>query len=255
MKPWRLIDTGVSDPFWNMAADEAIAQAVRSGWAPPTLRFYGWPPPSISIGYFQRLPEIVDTEACKRHGIVVVRRITGGGAVLHNQDITYSVSAGVDTDGFRNIRETYATVAQSIACGLKRLGISVHILPVRPAPRPRPAYCFAHAAPHEITYRGRKLIGSAQRRWREAFLQHGSIPFQTDPDPMRWFRGNVLVDGPIALEECLGGRVDPLTVRNHIAKGFETVLNTRMTNDKLSEQETTLLEGLIEKYRTWTHPD
>jgi hypothetical protein len=89
---WRFLDTGYADPFFNMAVDEAIAIMGRQGW-PPTVRVYGWRPAAISIGYSQRIQEALDLKRCARLGIPLVRRITGGRAVLHNEEVTYSVIA------------------------------------------------------------------------------------------------------------------------------------------------------------------
>jgi lipoate-protein ligase A len=250
---WRLLETPPLDPFLNMAIDEACSQGVRRGESPPTVRFYDWSTPSISIGYFQRLEETVDYPRCAASNVSVVRRLTGGGAVLHHREITYSASAGSHLEGFRGIHETYRTLSEGLVRGLRRIGVPAEISPGDPEVRQRDRYCFARPARHEIVVRGKKLIGSAQRRWREAFLQHGSILISLDGRLLDCIRGALPSVGAIGLEEILGpGVADPDKVKASLIKGLEEVLNARLTPGKLTDQEESDAVLLLEKYRGWT---
>jgi len=176
---WRLIDSGPGSGTWNLALDEAIFHSVRTGASPPTLRLYRWSAPALTIGYSQNRDRDVNRDACRTRGIAVIRRVTGGRAVLHDAEVTYSVSAPAGLPGFgTGLDEAYRRVAAGLIGGLRRLGVRAAVAapgPRDPSRPPRPAACFASTARHEIAVEGRKLIGSAQRRQGGAFLQHGSI--------------------------------------------------------------------------------
>src|SRR3990170_3798109 len=174
MQTWRIIDTGKHNGYYNMAVDEAIAIAVREGRVPTTLRFYTWDPPCISIGYFQKPDESLN--GC------IVRRITGGRAVFHGSDLSYSVVSRTDNTMFpKNIRGTYSAIAIALTAGLRHLGINPDPVDGNKSRKDSTAeyhktrLCFNTAIRHEITVHGKKLIGSSQRRWSDVFLQHGSI--------------------------------------------------------------------------------
>ncbi|MHB8835264.1 MAG: lipoate--protein ligase family protein [Candidatus Methylomirabilia bacterium] len=179
MSVWRLLDSGPAPGAWNLALDEAIFLSVRSGASPPTLRLYRWSAPALSIGYAQDRDRDVDREACRARGIPVIRRFTGGRAVLHDAEVTYSVAAPAGLPGFgTGLDAAYRMVAAGLIAGLRLLGLSAAMPSPGPRDPSRPhrhAACFAVAARHEIAVAGRKMIGSAQRREGGAFLQHGSI--------------------------------------------------------------------------------
>src|SRR3990170_8469668 len=174
MQTWRLIDTGINNGGYNMAVDEAISIAFREGRVPSPLRFYAWDPPCISIGYFQKPDERLN--GC------IVRRITGGRAVYHGNDLSYSVVSGTDNSLFpKNISGTYSAIAIALTAGLRHFGINPdpveekHVRKDSTTRYHKTLLCFNTAIRHEITVNGKKLIGSAQRRWPDVFLQHGSI--------------------------------------------------------------------------------
>jgi lipoate-protein ligase A len=152
---------------------------VSAGESPPTLRLYCWSSPALSIGYAQDRDRDVDTEACRARGIAVIRRITGGRAVLHDAEVTYSVSAPAGQPGFGSgLEAAYRHIAAGLVAGLRLLGLQAALaVPGArgPAPPSRAAACFAATSRHEIAVDGRKLVGSAQRREGGAFLQHGSV--------------------------------------------------------------------------------
>ena len=186
MNAWRLIDSGPGAGAWNLALDDAIFAAVRARRSPPTLRLYAWEAPTLSIGYAQDRDRAVDPAACRELGVAVLRRVTGGRAVLHDREATYSVAvpAGVPPFG-TSLDEAYRAVAAGILAGLRQLGLEGAVAAPPSPGRNRLARhpgCFASAARHEITVGGRKLVGSAQRRARDAFLQHGSILLESHGD-------------------------------------------------------------------------
>lgn len=180
---WRVVSHGSHDGAWNMALDEAIARAVGAGQAPPTVRFYTWNLPTISLGCLQPAGAAVTQEACSRRGIQVVRRPTGGRAVLHDDELTYSVC--VPLDGFwsrLSVAESFRVIGAGLAVGLQRLGVAASLgasggtLGGRDAV----AACFQTPRMPAVLAAGKKLIGSAQRRWETALLQHGSLLLSLD---------------------------------------------------------------------------
>ncbi len=167
-----------------MAVDEAMARAVGDGQAPATLRLYAWGAPTVSLGYFQRAPGGVDLETCRRRGIGLVRRITGGRAVLHADELTYSVAVPL-VDPWRSlpVPEVFARISCGLVAGLKRLGLTASLGESQSAGGDGPASgaCFLLRRMPAILVDGRKLIGSAQRRWDRSLLQHGSLLLDFDP--------------------------------------------------------------------------
>jgi len=188
VKEWRFLDTGPATGAENMAMDEKLLAEVSKGSAVPVLRFYTWAPPAVSLGRFQDQAGSVNSTACRKHGIDVVRRITGGRAVLHSRELTYSVISQIDNDLFPNdVLGTYKVLAAGLLSGLRNLGIPAEMVSRsgRHADRvqrdPKEPACFSSPSWYEILVHGRKIVGSAQRRLAGAFLQHGSILIDYDP--------------------------------------------------------------------------
>ncbi|MGD0265810.1 MAG: biotin/lipoate A/B protein ligase family protein [Candidatus Methylomirabilota bacterium] len=181
---WRLLQDGPGDGPWNMAVDEAIARAVGDGLAPATLRFYAWSAPTVSLGYLQRAPGGVDLAACRGRGIGLVRRITGGRAVLHADELTYSVAVPLQGPWRSlSVPEAFARIAGGLIAGLKHLGLTAGLgeSQVLTGDGRLSDACFLLRRMPAILVDGRKLIGSAQRRWDRSLLQQGSILLGFDP--------------------------------------------------------------------------
>jgi lipoate-protein ligase A len=181
---WRVIIDHEQDAYTNMAVDDALFEGQIRGESPPTLRFYSWRPPAISLGYAQKIATI-DLESCRLSGISVVRRITGGRAILHEGDFTYSITAREDNPAVQGtLMDTYRKISQALLAGLQQLGLQAAFSPgdkdpcAGHAPASGAAACFAATSRYELTINGKKIIGSAQRRKQGAVLQQGSIPFQ-----------------------------------------------------------------------------
>lgn len=167
-----------------MAIDEAIFRENQRTESPPTLRFYRWFPPAISMGYFQEVWKEVDVEACGRHGIDIVRRPTGGKAVLHEHDLTYAVVAKVNNPLFPpDILGTYRIVSSCIADGLSEYGIRTEMTVSGRSSEDDAikASCFSTPSQYELLVNRKKICGSAQVRSRSVFLQHGSLLLGFDP--------------------------------------------------------------------------
>ncbi|AZN41738.1 lipoate--protein ligase family protein [Paenibacillus albus] len=194
---WRFLHTGSRSPAENMAIDEAISIAHKEGAVPPTVRFYGWNPASLSIGYFQKAEKEVDFQALRELGLGFVRRSTGGRAVLHDQELTYSIVVSEQDAGISaNVAEAYAELSSGLLIGVRKLGLdaavtgqagepeeysgSEHV----PARRSLTAACFDAPSKHELVVGGRKIAGSAQMRGNGVILQHGSILLELDNEKL-----------------------------------------------------------------------
>lgn len=166
-----------------MAVDEAVSGAVGEGRVPPTLRLYSWSVPTVSLGLLQQMTGAVDLAACERLGIPVVRRPTGGRAVLHAEELTYSVAAPRQGSWRAlSVSEAFGVVSRGLVLGLERLGIVAGVgdSGIGAADRKRVEACFLARRMPAVLVDGRKLIGSAQRRFPQAVLQHGSILLDFD---------------------------------------------------------------------------
>ena len=261
MTAWRLLVTEPLDGATNMALDEAILLARIREIAPPTLRFFSWEPPTVSLGYGQRL-EAINVEACGRLGVGLVRRPTGGSAIYHDtleREVTYSVVARAgDFDGSGDLLETYRWIGAGLTAGLRLLGVPAEMVPVKPSdPSAMPAFCFARTGSYEIELAGQKLVGSAQRRQGGAFLQHGSVLLGADVARLRVLfpqEGDPLAE-MTTLEEALGRRPAFDDVVQALAAGLRETHGLDLALGGLTRDEEALMERLIrEKYATeaWT---
>lgn len=179
---WRLIvETEPRTGAANMALDEAIMDAVAADRSPPTLRFYQWDPPCLSLGKRQPLSGI-DVAACQRDGVDVVRRATGGLAILHTDEVTYSVCVHpADPRAEGAVLDAYRKLSQGLVAGLALLGVEAVMNPVEPGSAQNASVaCFEAPSAYEITVGTQKLIGSAQTRPAGRVLQHGSLPLFGD---------------------------------------------------------------------------
>ncbi len=182
------LDSGPNIAAYNMAVDEELLARAQSGGRTPVLRLYSWAPPAVSLGRFQKMADAVNADACRKHGFDIIRRITGGRAVLHRDELTYSIISPVDNPLFPpDVHGTYKVIANGLLAGLRSLGIPAEIvsrgsrfsgLVEKHAKDPA---CFSSPSWYEIVVNGKKIIGSAQRRLSGAFLQHGSILISYDP--------------------------------------------------------------------------
>lgn len=237
---WRLIIDPPATGAWNMAVDEVLLDGVAAGKAPPTLRFYGWKPACLSLGYFQSFA-VVDAAACRELGIDVVRRPTGGRAILHDRELTYSIALPASVLGHdRGILPSYHRISRALQAGLAELGVATTMAPESAAltMQQHGPICFDRPSAHEILLEGRKLVGSAQVRRSDALLQHGSILIEPGISTMlRCLRlpvavtsspnsGSQLDDGVIGLADV--GVSDPVRIARAIAmavgRGFAVAL-------------------------------
>ena len=175
---WRLIVDRPAPGAWNMAADAALWETAQTPGAAPALRLYQWDRPTLSLGYAQDAARGLDLDYLAREEIPLVRRPTGGRAVLHHRELTYAVVVPASSSRFGSLTHVYGFVREALARALVSLGASVDDVIEHGAGRG--AVCFTSRARHEIGLNGRKVVGSAQRRAKGAVLQHGSIVLDVD---------------------------------------------------------------------------
>ncbi len=248
---WRLLQTGFDTAFSNMAIDRAILVENSKGKVPPTVRFYGWIPPAISLGYFQSVAEEIDINACKHLGVDYVRRITGGGAVFHDKELTYSIVIPEAHPAIpKNILQSYGRICNALLQGLKQLGIQGTYAPI-----------------NDILVDGKKISGNAQTRKANTVLQHGTILLDVDVDTMfsllkvpnekikdkliRDVKQRVTSIGHIA-----GKRIPFEEVADALTVGFEKEFHIELVQGILTKEEKTLaLQFEKECFSTtqWNH--
>lgn len=182
---WGFLNTGYHSAAVNMAMDESLLTWHKNGDIPPTLRFYGWSAPSLSVGRLQKVERQIDFEAVKRHECEYVRRLTGGSAVLHDDELTYSIVVSEDHPNIpSSVLEAYNILTKGIMEGYRNLKIQAdYAYPTRRVRgKDRSAVCFEQAAHCEMVIDGKKLSGNAQTRKDGVLLQHGSIPMSIDEE-------------------------------------------------------------------------
>jgi lipoate-protein ligase A len=262
MPAWRLLVTEPLDGAHNMALDEALLLARIGDAVPATLRFFSWDPPTISLGYGQTLDARINVSACADLGVGLVRRPTGGSAIYHDtleREVTYSVVARAgDFDGAGDLLESYRWIGAGLTVGLSRLGVSAEMVPARASdPMTAPAFCFARAGSYEVEVAGKKLVGSAQRRQRGAFLQHGSVLLGADRDRLSLLfpgEGDPLA-GMTTLADVLGRPPSFDEVVEGLARGLRESHGLELAPGSLTPDEEHLMARLVrEKYGTeaWT---
>ena len=263
VKTWRLLDSGTGPGSYNLALDEAVFRLAREGKSPPTVRFYAWSPPAVSVGYFQRWERQIDPEACRRQGVGVYRRITGGRAVLHRDEITYSVVCADAGELFgQGLQSSCRTIASALAEGVRLLGVEAELAPPSSGKDSRRAArnpsCFAASSGHELGAGGRKLAGSAQKREGDDFLQHGSILVSRHDEEFRSLlrssaNSSAADFGMTSLEELLGRRPAWPELAAALAEGFLRILGVPLEEGEPTGEERNLAEEL-EKSR-YLSPD
>jgi lipoate-protein ligase A len=184
MHEWRLIQSGFQTGAMNMSLDEVLLSAVARGASPPVLRFYRWRPATVTLGYAQSVARDIDLEICHQAGLDVIRRSTGGRAVLHDNEVTYAVIAPSVCGLFGNsVLDSYRVISEVLQKALRQLGLPAELVAGRPRDGQQhatKAVCFSAPSQYELVIEGRKVAGSAQKRHGQAFLQHGSIPLEMD---------------------------------------------------------------------------
>jgi lipoate-protein ligase A len=236
---FRLLENGEHTGFYNMGLDEALLETVASGESLPVLRFYSWKPATVTLGYFQTLEDEIDLTACKRNGVDIVRRITGGGAVFHQAEVTYSIILPVTHPlAGTSILESYQILCGGITTGLATMGISAQF-----------------AGINDIIADERKVSGNAQTRRRGCVLQHGTILLDNDVDlmfnllkvPQEKLKDKLIRDVKMrvtSLNALLGRAVSFEEAERALVQGFRDSLSMDLRPSSPTETEETRAEQL-----------
>ena len=268
MDTWRLLKTPPAHGAWNMALDEAILEAMGRSESLPTLRLYAWAPACLSLGYAQPFSD-VDIPRLHERGWELVRRPTGGRAVLHTDELTYSVIAPLNEPRVAGtVLESYHRLAQALVEALNLLSMRVEVNENRPAlhsPETNPV-CFEVPSTYEITVGGKKLVGSAQARRKDGVLQHGSIPLTGDltrilqvlsfsAEEARTRAAERLLRRATTVETALEHKISWEEAARAIVSAFGSVLALNLQPGSLTPDEENRTEELVRvKYGhpSWT---
>lgn len=246
---WRFIADGPADGAFNMAVDEALASSSLSG-APCTLRVYTFSPPCVTIGRFQKLEGFIDLAECSKLGIGVSRRPTGGLAILHDHDVTYSFTSPLEALDARGRDECFAFIARGIVAAMALLGIEARLSSRQETPR-GPGWCFEQEFGIDIEWEGRKLCGSAQRRGSGTLLQHGSVFLEDNSETAARLtasteRGSRAL---VSLREAGGRELDAEEVTEAFRRGFASAHGVELVKGSLTAEELSTARSLLdEKY-------
>jgi lipoyl(octanoyl) transferase len=264
METWRFLPYQRYSGAENMAIDEAVMHLHREGKVPPTVRFYGWNPATLSIGYFQKGRKEIRLDELERRGLGFVRRMTGGRAVLHDQELTYSVIISEDHPLMpKTVSESYRVISQGLLQGFRRLGLNARLSPpVRTHKDHLSAACFDSPSDYELVIEGKKAAGSAQIRQRGVILQHGSILLDFDEEtlfavlefPSERVRERLkaaFCEKAVAINRL---RTQPVTIDEVITafyEGFQEGMNVKLEQGSLIDEEIELVHSLVmERYGT-----
>lgn len=226
----RVLETGYNNAALNMAIDEVLIENIGDA---PILRIYGWRPAAVSIGYFQSIREEVDLEKCSKIGVDVVRRLTGGGAVLHETELTYSF---ITKQYPQSIMESYRWICETIVISIKRLGFDASFVPL-----------------NDIVVKGKKVSGSAQTRRKGVLLQHGTLLLGVDVDkmfcvlkvPSEKFKDKIIKDVKERVTSLAGTTFEEMA--SSLKTSFATKFDAKLLADTMSTEEINHANWLAER--------
>lgn len=266
MQKGRLIIQKGLKAYQNMAADEALIEyaLLKPDNFMPVLRLYTWNPAGVSLGYFQRLEKEINVEACKKYGIDIVRRPTGGKAVLHDDELTYCFIFKMDDPDSWTILDSFKKINEALLYGIRRLDIDCELVPYKKQlDASHTAVCFAAPTSYEIKINNKKVIGSAQMRRGSFILQHGSVPitldrkklydlfnFKSKEEKLKQIRESKEL--MISLKEAEPKKeINFNLLAENIKKGFEKVWGIEFFEDNLNKDEEEF-KNRLEKYKYGT---
>lgn len=244
MNNWRLIIDQPKSGMENMAIDEAILISCNAGFSQSTIRLYDWIIPTLSIGCFQKTPNLI--ESCLKEDIPFVRRITGGRAVLHADEITYSIICNDREELFREgISGAYRMISECLLEALRDIEIDavMHTSCSKEYTSLRSS-CFHSPSKYEITIDGKKLIGSAQRRLKTAFLQHGSIMFGMDRELVSKLFGERALTKMVGIS-YYNNKVKKDNIRSILIDKIAKGLNIKVNHGSITESEGYIRDQII----------
>ncbi|WP_353684902.1 lipoate--protein ligase family protein [Thermodesulfovibrio sp. 3907-1M] len=241
----RFIEYEEHDPYFNMAVDEAISFFVRTGKVLPTFRLYGWNKKAVTIGEFQKIEEI-NRDFCIANQIPVVRRPTGGKGILHNDDVTYSFSCKKEGRFKGNLFQAYEILSHVFLKAFNLTGIFAEVKKEKRVIN-KSSLCFARSSFGEICFKNVKIIGSAQKRWIDGFLQQGTIPVTVDRELLK----KVFLCNPEEAEHIFGIRelieeFDRIIFQENLKKALQEE-GFALVVEPLEKKELFLAQSLYDK--------
>lgn len=249
---WRLIVDDVDDAFVNMAKDEAIFQFLLNGNSFSTLRFYLWKPHAISIGRYQNIEEI-NLKKCEELKIDYTRRLTGGGCVLHSNELTYSFITTDEKFLSFSILDSYQIINKVLIKALDQLGIKSDLNDKKPDISEIKNFCFLSPSLYDILVQGKKIIGSAQKRTKKIFFQHGSILLNRDQRIKSIVKKNEELkdsnDLMIGINEIIE-KISLDKIQEAIIKNFEKSFEIKFNKEEISQEEKNEAKKLENKYKS-----
>ena len=269
MEQWRFIMSDAMSPDMNMAVDEAILTAHSEGKVPPTVRFYTWNPATLSIGYFQKSEKEIDTEEVAKRRIGFVRRPTGGRAVLHDKELTYSVIVSEKHPQMpSSVTEAYKVISLGLLYGFQALGLKAEMVSLASEEEkekyssPGSSACFDSPSWYELVVEGKKVAGSAQTRQKGVILQHGSILLDMDVEllfsllkfPSERVKQRMIDSFRQKAVTINDVSPTPVSLQEAVAafrKGFASGLGIELVEQGLTDEEWKMAEQLArERYST-----
>ncbi len=258
---WRLINTEQNNAAMNMAVDEAMLLTQKASLQ-PTLRFYDWLHPAFSFGYFQRISEEVNLKACAANGIELVRRMTGGGTVIHGWDVTYTIIVPHGSGLFpKDISAAYCAISDCLINGLQRLGIEVAHQTEKPVANGAPNICLTNPAQYDTLLNGKKIAGVSQRRNQVGVMYQGYIALDLPPSDVlvlasrRVSFDQVAAGKSTAINQCRFVPIHRQQLEDAVAVGFQETLGIQFVKAEPFPEEIETAESLAQtKYGTaeWT---
>lgn len=249
---WRLIVTPPLSGAENMAIDEALLRSFDPAVSLPLVRLYGWNPPALSLGRFQKAAEVLDLERCRSDGVAIVRRVTGGGVIYHADELTYSlVCAPGHIPATSSIKDSFRVLTGFLLAFYRALGLdaayAVDAASDGTRFGERTAFCFAGRESFDILAGGRKIGGNAQRRLKGVIFQHGSIPLHNRAvTGLTYMREQAPehAEGTASLSDCgVSGDRDGLL--RELANAFSSYFDVELKMDTMSERERADMEKLL----------
>lgn len=261
---WKFLDSGYHDAATNMAIDEALLHFHSEDNIPPTIRFYGWKNPSLTVGHFQNVEKTIDFSGIEKHACDFVRRLTGGSAVLHDDELTYSIVVREEHPKIpRSVNKAYYILSQGLLEGYRLLGIDADFaIPERELLRERSAVCFEKPAIYEMIVDGKKISGNAQTRKDGVLLQHGSIPmsfnsdmlfdlFNFSSEKVRERQRTAFEKKAISINDITKKKHTYAMLKRAFLHGFQKSLDVNTEPLELSEKQWQYIHFLADtKYRT-----
>ena len=249
---WRLTNTKQNNAAMNMAIDEAMLLTQKDS-RQPTLRFYDWLHPAFSFGYFQRISEEVDVSACGAHGIELVRRMTGGGTVIHGWDVTYTLIVPHGSGMFpKDISTAYCAISNCLINGLQRLGIDVVHQIEKPIAGDAPNICLTNPAQYDTLLNGKKIAGVSQRRNQAGVMYQGYIALDLPTSDVLVLASRqvsfdrVAVGQSAAINQSRSTPVYRTQIEDAVAIGFGEALGIEFVESELFPQEIETAESLAQ---------